>query len=129
MCEQEFPSFLSNAGTVRAKTGDPCKSEQDQSAEDSYWWMFRDLLDEIKGDENGTLFSKKKEIARKTFDRLEQKWMISIREVEEAAAVLNGANKRKEAIAHVTAFSKRCLEEAIAAIEEIYMEVNQDVLA
>jgi secernin len=124
MCEQEFPEFLSNAGTVREKTADPSKSAVDQSAEDSYWWMFRDLLDELKGDENGNLFNKNKEIARKSFELLERKWMTIIREIEEEAALLNKAGKRKEAIALVTAFSSECLNEAIEAIEEIRLQLH-----
>ncbi|MCM2535888.1 C69 family dipeptidase [Neobacillus pocheonensis] len=95
MCEQEFPEFLSNAGTVRVKTVDPSKSVDDESTEDSYWWMFRDLLDELKGNENGTLFNKNKEMARKSFDRLERKWMTLIRDIEDEAALLNKAGKRK----------------------------------
>jgi secernin len=128
MCEQEFPEFLANAGTVRVKTADPAKSAVDESAEDSYWWMFRDLLDALKGNEQGTLFNKNKEMARKAFDRLERKWMTLIRDIEDEAAVLNIAGKRKEAIALVTAFSNECLNEAIEAMEEIQLQLNSEVV-
>ncbi|PGV53467.1 C69 family dipeptidase [Bacillus sp. AFS037270] len=129
MCEQEFPVVLSQAGTVRVKTADPTKSEQDQSAKDSYWWMFRDLLDELKGDENGKLFTKNKEIVRKTFDLLEQKWLKLIRDTEEEAAVLNKAGKQKEAIALVTSFSYECLKEALEAIGKIRTQIKTAVLS
>ncbi|WHZ58105.1 C69 family dipeptidase [Metabacillus hrfriensis] len=129
MCEQEFPVILSQSGTVRVKTADPTKSEQDQSAKDSYWWMFRDLLDELKGDENGILFTKNKEIFRKTFDVLEQKWLRLIRDIEEEAAVLNKAGKQKEAIALVTSFSNECLKEALEAIEKIRTQIKTAVLS
>ncbi|WP_232696692.1 C69 family dipeptidase [Brevibacillus daliensis] len=129
MCEQEFPEILSNAGTVKEKTADPSKSEHDQSAKNSYWWVFRDLLDEIKGNENGDLFNNNKEIARKTFDRLEQKWMTLIRDIEEEAAILNRAGKRKAAITLVTAFSNECVEEAIDAIREIRKQIDTTVVS
>jgi secernin len=128
MCEQDFPEILSQAGTVRVKTADPSKSQPDQSAKDSYWWMFRDFLDELKGDENGTLFNKNKDIARKTFDLLEQKWLKLIRDIEEEAAILNRAGKRKEAIALVTSFSNECLKEALEAIEENRKQIKTAVL-
>jgi secernin len=123
-CEQEFSEFLSNAGTVREKTADPSKSQHDQSTKDSYWWLFRDLLDGLKGDEHGTFFTTNKRIVRKAFDPLEQKWTTLIRVIEEEAAVLNRAGKRKEAIALVTSFSNECLKEAIDAIENIHLEIK-----
>ncbi|MEY2193821.1 C69 family dipeptidase [Neobacillus sp. BF23-41] len=129
MCEQEFPALLSQAGTVRVKSADPAESQHDQSANGSYWWVFRDLLDELKGNENGTLFNNNKEIARKTFDQLEQKWLLLIRDLEEVAAVLNKAGKRKEAIALVTSFSNECIKEAMEAIEEIRKQTNAAVLS
>jgi secernin len=128
MCEQDFPAILSQAGTVKMKTADPSKSQPDQSAKDSYWWVFRDLLDELKGNENGIFFNKNKEIARKTFDLLETKWLKLIKDIEEEAAVLNKAGKRKEAIALVTSFSNECLKEALEAIEEIRMQIKNGVL-
>ena len=124
MCEQSFPELLSNAGTVRVKSVNPTKSAQDQSTEDSYWWKFRDLLDELKGNENGTLYSKNKEIARKVFGPLEQKWLTLIRDIEEEAAILHKAGKRKEAISLVTSFSNECLKEAVEAIEEVRKQIN-----
>jgi secernin len=124
MCEQSFPELLSNAGTVRVKSVNPTKSAQDQSTEDSYWWKFRDLLDELKGNENGTLYSKNKEIARKVFGPLEQKWLTLIRDIEEKASLLHKAGKRKEAISLVTSFSNECLKEAVEAIEEVRKQIN-----
>jgi hypothetical protein len=90
--------------------------------------VFRDLLDELKGNENGIFFNKNKEIARKTFDLLETKWLKLIKDIEEEAAVLNKAGKRKEAIALVTSFSNECLKEALEAIEEIRMQIKNGVL-
>jgi secernin len=129
MCEQEFPTLLSNAGTVRVKSIDPTKSAHDQSSEDSYWWKFRDLLDELKGNENGTLYSKNKEIARKVFDPLEHKWLTLIRDIEEEAALLHKAGKRKEAIGLVTSFSTECVKEAVEAIEEVRKLIHSLVLS
>jgi secernin len=129
LCEQDFPELLSNAGTVRVKTVNPTLSAHDQSTENSYWWKFRDLLDELKGNENGTLFSKNKEIARKVFDPLEQKWLTLIRDIEEEAALLNKTGKRKEAIGLVTAFTNECLKEALEAIEEVRVQINSVMLS
>jgi secernin len=129
MCEQDFPKLLSNAGTVRNKTIDPTKSEPDQSMEDSYWWKFRDLLDELKGSENGSLYSKNQEIARSVFDPLEQKWLVLIRDIEKEAALLSKAGKRKEAAGFVTAFSNECLKEAVEAIKEIRKQINSVVVS
>lgn len=124
ICEQKFPELLSNSGTVKEKSADPSRSAKDQASDDSYWWRYRNLLDQLKGDEIGTLFNRNKNITRGSFDRLEQKWSEQIRNIEKNAASLNKAGKRNEAIALVSAFSSNCLDEAIKTIEEVRRQIK-----
>lgn len=128
ICEQDFPEMMSKAGTVTEKTMDPGKSPLDSYADDSYWWLFQDLLDEIKGDETGSQFNRNSKIVRKVFDRLEKKWMDKIYEIEEEAANLNRAGRREEAVELVTSFSEKCLRETLAAFSEIRKEMRGAVL-
>lgn len=128
MCEQEFPEILTKAGTVMEKTMDPTKSYLDSYADDSYWWMFQDLLDELKGDEIGSHFNKNSQIVRKIFNRLEEKWSTAASEIQEEAATLNKAGRREEAVELVTSFTDKCLRETLAAFSEIRRELRTPVL-
>ena len=62
---ESLPKILSAAGAFGKKEAPPPSATPDSSAAGSYWWMFRDLLDLIKGDELGTKFPD--ETAQKIF--------------------------------------------------------------
>lgn len=124
MCNQTLPDIITNAGTVKEKTFDPTKSAHDQSAEDSYWWVFRDLLEELKGDKHGTIFTKNREYVREIFNEIEAKWLQKTREVETFAAELNLAGEREEAAEHVANFTRTCFQEALEAIKLIKANIS-----
>lgn len=128
ICEQDFPEILTKAGTVTEKTMDPSKSELDSYADDSYWWRFQDLLDELKGDEIGSQYNKNSQVVRRVFNRLEEKWAFAVGEIQEEAATLNRAGRGEEAVELVTSFTDKCLRETLAAFSEIRRELRTPVL-
>jgi len=45
----KLPGTVSNAGTFGRKVLAPPKAEEDKFFPDSYWWLFRRLMDKTKG--------------------------------------------------------------------------------
>ena len=80
-----LPEVLTAAGIEGKTVTPPPQAKPDQFSANSYWWLFRDLLDKIKGDETGTAFSERQPVARAAFDRLEQEWTARCKEVEQQA--------------------------------------------
>ena len=108
-----LPEVLSNAGTQGKTVTPPPQAKQDEFAENSYWWLFRDLLDKIKGDETGTEFGKRQPIARAAFDELEKKWMAQSKAVEKQS--VNRENSSKL----LNDFTQSCVEQAIATVNKL----------
>ncbi len=97
----------------------PPQAKPDEFSPDSYWWLFRDLLDRIKGDEIGTAFNRRQPLVRAAFDRLEEKWAAEAWKVERQAVDLKQAGRSAEATRVLNAFTKKCLEEALETIETL----------
>ena len=102
-----LPDVLTTAGAEGKSVTPPPEAKPDRFAEKSYWWLFRDLLDRIKGDETGAEFSQRQPIARAAFDRLEKKWTARCSGVEQQA--IAGKNP-----AVLDDFTASCVEEAVA---------------
>ena len=99
--------------------GLPAVLERDEEAGDSYWWTFQRLLDAVKGDELGTAYSDRHLLVRDAFDPLETAWRAELDEVLAAAAELRSRDGRDAAAAPLAAFTRRCVERALAAAEEL----------
>jgi secernin len=85
------PVFVEGLPDVLGRTG-----------ADSYWWTFQRLLDAAKGDALGSAFPERQPQIRAVFDPLESAWRAELEEVLEGAA-------------DAGAFTRRCVEQALAA--------------
>lgn len=108
-----LPRVLSTAGRQGKTVTPPPQAKRDEFSEKSYWWLFRNLLDKIKGDETGTEFSKRQPIVRAAFDRLEQKWMKQSKTVEEQVVSKGDSNETLDA------FTQSCVDEAVATVKKL----------
>lgn len=69
-----IPDIVSTAGTVGDAVTPPPNAQQDTFSDDSYWWLFRRLLDCTKGDVIKSipgLYVERNQIVRERFDVLE----------------------------------------------------------
>ena len=107
-----LPEVLTTAGLEGKTVTAPPQAKRDAFSEKSYWWLFRDLLDTIKGDETGAEFSKRQRIARTAFNRLEQNWMVGSKEVEKQAVL-------QENTAILDGFTKHCVDQALATVNRL----------
>lgn len=108
-----LPKILSTAGRQGKTVTPPPQAKQDEFAENSYWWLFRDLLDKVKGDETGTEFGKRQPIARAAFNELEKKWMEQSKTVEKLAVAQQASGKLLDD------FTQSCVEEAVATVNKL----------
>ncbi|MBI3988728.1 MAG: C69 family dipeptidase [candidate division NC10 bacterium] len=115
----DLPQMLSTAGQQGKTVTAPPLAQKDAFASDSYWWLFRDLLDRIKGDEIGTTFNQRQPMVRAAFDRLEEKWAAEAWKVERQAVDLKRAGRSAEATRVLNAFTQKCLEEALETINTL----------
>ena len=107
-----LPEVLTTAGIEGKSVTPPPEAKPDKFSEKSYWWLFRDLLDKIKGNETGTEFSKRQPITRAAFDRLEQKWTGKCKEVEQQAIVQKNSTLLGD-------FTRSCVDEAVGEMNKL----------
>jgi secernin len=115
----ELPAPLSKAGTAGRTFMPPSEAKQDQYEVGSYWWLFRDLLDRIKRDEQGSGFLGSQRIARETFDELERSWEAQVAKAEAAAVALRKQGQAEKAAKSLAALTAACVKEAVAAVEQV----------
>ncbi|MCG0276022.1 MAG: C69 family dipeptidase [Thermosediminibacteraceae bacterium] len=114
-----LPEILSNAGTVGKRVIAPPEAKEDSYSENSYWWIFKDLLETIKGDEYGSRFEVRQKITREIFDELENSWAIKAAAVERDAVSLMKEGKDEKAAELLSKFTANCVNEALAAVKKV----------
>jgi len=119
-----LPKVLTVAGRQGKTVTPPLQAKRDEFSAKSYWWLFRDLLDKIKGDETGTEFDKRQPIVRSAFDRLEQKWMAQCREVEQRAITQRESREIAKMIRTLDDFTERCVQEAVATVNKLQQSMD-----
>lgn len=72
------PEAFAAAGSAGRRVRRPEDAPDDTFAEGSYWWLFRRLLDRVKGDERGGSFTERQPIVRAAFDELERRWAAEL---------------------------------------------------
>jgi len=115
----QLPPLLSKAGTAGKTVTPPPEVKEDQYQDKSYWWLFRDLLDRIKGDEYGRRFLGRQRIARETFDQVERDWEMRVAEAEAEAVTLRGQGEVEKAAKRLATLTAACITEAVAAVERV----------
>ena len=114
-----LPEVLERGGAARPAGFNPERAPEDEPAGDSYWWTFQRLLDAVKGDVLGTAYADRHLLVRDAFDPLESAWRAELDEVLAAAAELRSGDGRDAAAEPLAAFTRRCVERALAAADEL----------
>lgn len=117
-----LPEIVSRAGKFGKRVVPPPAAVKDAFDPDSYWWLFRRLLDETKGDLAGSLpghFQANNLKVRARFDALEEEFAASLPAVI-AEAVEARAEAGQEAAATVLdEFTAACVNKVLAALKEL----------
>jgi len=111
---RKLPEILSTAGSAGRTVTAPEKALRDGFAENSFWWLFRDLCDKINADESSRLPA-----ARAEFDALERDFAAGVPDVVNRADGLRKAGKADEAAKILDAFTERCVGKALEKAREL----------
>ena len=123
-----LPEMVSKAGTRYAgtKVVAPPEVEADTFSPDSYWWLFRRLMDNVKGDPVHSLpgrYPVSNHKVRTAFDRLEGEFEAEVPDVMRKA--IERRETDPEAAAHILDdFSERCVDKVVAAIRTLLTELD-----
>jgi secernin len=112
----KLPDVVTRAGRQGKTVTAPDRAKPDTFSEKSYWWLFRDLLDRIKGDETGTRFRQRQPVVRKAFDRLERQWLDRSLKIEQLAITERGSGKQAQASRRLDEFTDSCVAEALETV-------------
>jgi secernin len=117
--------MVSRAGTFGAKVVAPPQAEPDTFSPDSYWWLFRQLMDNVKGDPVMSLpgrYPVRNGEVRAAFDMLEREFETELTDVMRKA--IETRETDDEAAAQIlNEFSERCVDKVVESIRELLTEL------
>ncbi len=116
---RQLPAILSTAGTVGRTVMAPEKAPRDSFAENSFWWLFRDLCDKINADEASRL-----PVARAEFDALEKEFAAGVPDVVNRAVGLRKAGRADEAAKLLDAYSESCVAKVLEKVRNLRGEFS-----
>jgi len=106
------PEAFAAAGSAGGQARRPEDAPVDTFAEGSYWWLFRRLLDRVKGDERGGSFTERQPIVRAAFDELERRWAAELARVRKEALRRRHDHGDAAMAETLAAFTDACAREA-----------------
>ena len=123
---RHLPGIVSRAGTFGRRVARPDQAAPDAFAADSYWWLFRRLMDAVKG---GTVssqpdcYSVRNRRVRAVFDALEREFEAELPRV--LGRVGRSAGSAGEAAADLLyAFTEQCVQRVVAALKGLLLELE-----
>jgi secernin len=123
-----LPEIVSRAGTFGKRVIRPDQAREDEFSPDSYWWLFRQLMDVVKGDPVRSLpdyYRSRNRIVRERFDAIEHSFMAEVPDVARQAAALIETD-RTAAAGILDAFTARCLETTVTAVKELLAALERE---
>lgn len=121
-----LPPLVTRAGTAGRRVVPVPEAAEDRFAPDSYWWLFRRLLDVVKGDPVASVpgyYPERNTLVRTRFDALEAEFAAELAElaprVDAHSARADGEQSRL-----LAGFSARCVERVVATVNELLIELE-----
>jgi secernin len=115
-----LPEIVSAAGTFGKRVAPPPEIVEDEFSAESYWWLFRRLMDSVKGGPVGSkpgLYPARNQMVRQRFDALEAEFAAQLPQVVTSAVNDDGVVKAA------------ALDDFTAACVERVVETTRDLLA
>ncbi len=117
-----LPKIMSTAGKAGKTVTAPPSAVKDEFSADSYWWLFRDLMDKVKGDPVKSLpgyYAKRNLQVRKAFNALEIRWEKEVTDLEAKVVDLKSKGNKKDAAKMLDAFTAGCVNDVVKTIGEL----------
>lgn len=124
----KLPDIVSKAGKFGKRVVPPNKAKEDEFSPDSYWWLFRDLLDKTKGDPVGTkvgYWNTRNPIVREKFDPLEKEFEAEVSSIVEKAVELRKGGREEEGAKVLDEFTQKCIDKVIKSVNELRKEFEK----
>lgn len=122
----KLPDVVSNAGTYSKKVVSAPRAEKDEFSPDSYWWLFRRLMDKVKGDPIKSLpgyYESRNRLIRERFDAIEREIEAEVPEVIRKAVELRNTH-REEMTQILDKFTENCLNKVIVVLKDLLRQLG-----
>ena len=119
----KLPQIVSTAGTFGKQVVAPIEATEDQFAPDSYWWLFRQLMDTVKGDaihSRPGLYPARNRMVRQVFNALEAAFQNELPNVIANAQAAPSEAHRAEILDDFTA---SCINRVLDAMRQLHGEL------
>lgn len=120
-----IPEVISSTGTADRNLMPPADVPKDKYDDGSYWWEFMELLQNVKGDKQGSDFNRNQPIVRSVFDDLEEAFMLEAESIEQEANELLTAGETAEAQELLATFSADCISTVRQNIDRLNRMIQQ----
>ena len=120
------PETISRAGAVGRRVLAPDQIMPDAFSADSYWWLFRQLMDVVKGDpiiSVDNYYPARNRRVRAVFDALEAEFEAELPMLMQRASRMRAVDR--QASAHILdEFTDRCVRKVVAEVERLLAEFH-----
>jgi secernin len=118
----KIPAICSTAGTAGKSVTAPPLAKQDSFSPNSYWWLFRELMDMTKGDPVMSYpgyFNVRNPLVRAVFDDLEKNFAAACWKTNKKAAELYLADNKAQAARILDDFTAGCVDQVLDKMARI----------
>jgi secernin len=119
---RQIPEIVSRAGSFGNQVAPPPQADEDEFAPDSYWWLFRQLMDTVKGDPISSKphhYQANNRLVRARFDPLEAEMARDLPEVLNQARHLRATDQGAAAADILDEFRARCVNKVVKVLREL----------
>src|SRR5581483_6867070 len=120
----QVPQSVSRAGTFGKRVVPPDQVVPDQFSSESYWWLFRRLMDQVKGDaisSSPNYYPERNRRVRAVFDSLEDEFSSQLPQI--ANTSIDHRPSDPESFARrLDAFTAACVQKVTSALESLLRE-------
>lgn len=123
---RRLPAIVSQAGSFGKQVSPPPTTPEDKFSPESYWWLFRQLNDQVKGasvESRPNAYATRNPLVRSRFDALEQEFAEVLPEVLQTAQAASVAG-REEVAQIFDGFTSSCVDKVLATLDELLSEFN-----
>jgi secernin len=121
---RHLPDIVTNPGTFGKRVMSAEAAGEDTFSEDSYWWLFRELMDRVKGHPIATLpgfYPARNQVVRIKFDALEQEFEAETTAIVEQALAAEHAGTTASTLDD---FSQRCVSKVLIVLQELLSDAH-----
>jgi secernin len=120
----QLPSIVTAAGAFGKRVIAADAAVEDTFSERSYWWLFRELMDRVKGHPITSLpglYPARNQLVRARFDALEQEFEAETPNVVRQALAVEHPSARASILDE---FSQRCVSKVHMVLQELLLDLS-----